>query len=312
MPQNIELPSCQGILEDLPIGVYVVDLERRILFWNRWAERISGYHGHEVIGRACMDNLLMHCDENHASRCGAGCPLLRTMHDGRIREEHLLLRHKDGQQVPVRVRSTPLRDANGVIIGAVEVFDERRPHAEPQWHAAPKLVGGHFDTATGVLDEQSTIANLKAALADYAQDHVPFGVLAFAVNDLERFRQNFGPRAVDKILHTVATTLVKNLPGGDVVGRWRNDRFLVIVDKCSAAALAPKAALLRQIAGGAAILWWGDRLSVSITAAVAAAAELDTPDTLLERVELALAEDRRRSSSELGTYAGDEATECSR
>jgi PAS domain S-box-containing protein/diguanylate cyclase (GGDEF)-like protein len=304
MPQNIAPHACQGILEDLPTGVYVVDLERRILFWNRWAERISGYLGHEMVGKACMDNLLMHCDENHSARCGDACPLLRAMHDGRIREEHLLLRHKDGQRVPVRVRSTPLRDENGVIVGAVEVFDERRPHAEPQWHAAPKLVSGHFDTATGVLDEPSITGLLRTALRDYARDHVPFGVLAFAVDGLERFRQNFGPRAVDKILHTVATTLVKNLPGGDVVGRWQQDRFLVIVDKCSPAALAPQAGLLRQIASGAAISWWGDRLSVSVTAGAAAADEQDTTDTLLERVELSLAASRGRNS-------GDDTTECS-
>jgi len=39
------------VLESLPNGVYVVDTERRILFWNDGAEQITGYLRQDVIGR---------------------------------------------------------------------------------------------------------------------------------------------------------------------------------------------------------------------------------------------------------------------
>ena len=49
------------IVESLPVGIYVVALDRRILFWNQAAERITGYFSQEVIGRSCRDDVLVHC-----------------------------------------------------------------------------------------------------------------------------------------------------------------------------------------------------------------------------------------------------------
>ena len=48
------------VLEELQVGVYFTDLQRRIVFWNSGAERISGYLRQEVLGRNCRDNILVH------------------------------------------------------------------------------------------------------------------------------------------------------------------------------------------------------------------------------------------------------------
>ena len=118
----LEPESYRSILESLPNGVYVVDRERRILLWNDGAEQITGYLRQEVIGRCCQDDLLMHCDERNTVLCGDGCPLLGTMHDGSPQETEVFLRHKSGESVPVRERAVPLRDADGVIVGADRSF----------------------------------------------------------------------------------------------------------------------------------------------------------------------------------------------
>ena len=48
--QEIRDPEVyQTVLDGLEQGVYVVDLNRRIVFWNAAAERISGYLRHEVV-----------------------------------------------------------------------------------------------------------------------------------------------------------------------------------------------------------------------------------------------------------------------
>ena len=38
-------------LDTASYGVYVMDPQRRILFWNRGAERILGHRAEEVVGR---------------------------------------------------------------------------------------------------------------------------------------------------------------------------------------------------------------------------------------------------------------------
>ena len=48
------------IINNLNDGVYFVDLDRRILFWNKAAERITGYSADEIMGSQCQDYILNH------------------------------------------------------------------------------------------------------------------------------------------------------------------------------------------------------------------------------------------------------------
>jgi hypothetical protein len=52
------------LLDQMEEGIYITDRDRRILYWNGGAERISGYYSHEIVGRLCQGDLLMHCDES--------------------------------------------------------------------------------------------------------------------------------------------------------------------------------------------------------------------------------------------------------
>ena len=275
------------ILESLPNGIYVVDLDRRILFWNSGAEKITGYLRHEVIGRRCPDNLLRHCDENHLPLCEAGCPLHGTMTDGQPHEADVYLRHKEGQQVPVRVRSVPIRDAAGAIIGAAESFDARHSARETKLHAHALAVENRVDRVTGISDRESVAAYLRAALADFAEDHAPLGILSMRVDGLEQLQKRYGGEGTHRVIRTVAETLSKNIPPGAVVG-WADDRFVVILADCPADTLARIAAMLKQVVESASTPWWGDRLSVTLSVGGTTAQEGDAAEAPLARAEQAL------------------------
>jgi len=111
-------------VDSLDVGVYLVDRHRKIVDWNRGAERISGYLRQDVTGRFCRDDILVHSDENEAVLCGTDCPLAGCMRDGQSREAPVYLRHRAGHRVPVHVRAVPLRDEKGNICGAAEIFEE--------------------------------------------------------------------------------------------------------------------------------------------------------------------------------------------
>ena len=52
------------LVDNLYDGVYFVDRDRRITYWNKGAERITGYSAPQVIGRRCRDTLLNHVTAN--------------------------------------------------------------------------------------------------------------------------------------------------------------------------------------------------------------------------------------------------------
>src|SRR5579883_775239 len=181
---NSEL--CRSILESLPAAVYVVDRERRILLWNAQAETLSGFPRHEVIGRQCRDDILLHCNEHGTILCGSACPLLETMHDGRPRSVELYMRHKMGHRLPVRVQSVVVRDEGGAVIGAVELFEE-----VPVKHGR-------------VLDRASMQTLLHAQFVDYEERRIPFGVLLIEIQGLPDMDRMYGRPAEHEITSELA------------------------------------------------------------------------------------------------------------
>src|SRR5512132_3811188 len=110
------------IIDNLYDGIYFVDRGRVITYWNKGAERITGYQATHTIGRACRDNLLNHVSDTGVPLCMTDCPLAAVMEDGNPREVEVFVHHADGHRLPVVIRATALRDRIGNIIGAIETF----------------------------------------------------------------------------------------------------------------------------------------------------------------------------------------------
>lgn len=120
----LDQTSAEAILDHTSEGIYVTDRDCRILFWNKAAEKITGWKAEEVIGRRCRDDILVHVDRQGCSLCKPGrCPLHKTMATGDSSALSLVFaNHRDGKRVPVAISVAPLYDNQGQIIGGVEVF----------------------------------------------------------------------------------------------------------------------------------------------------------------------------------------------
>lgn len=287
MSLNLTPDIYRAVLESLPMGVYLTDLKRQILFWNTAAERITGYLGQEVIGHFCHNNLLMHCDENQIVLCGSACPLARTMHDGDPREAGLFLRHKDGQRISVRVRSVPIRDEFGAIVGAAEFFEERS-HRAQEMRGPNRWEDVSLDKVTDIPDRRATLAVLEAAIERFAGSQDSFGVLSIAVDNLDHVRHVYSCQAVNEVLYAAAQTLEGGTRPEDLVGRWREDRFVALVACPTGDGLQSCAGRLQRLVSLASVPWWGDRLSFTVSMGGTMVRPGDTVELLLGRAEEAL------------------------
>lgn len=285
-PLNPE--SYRTILENLPSAVYLVDRDRRILLWNHGAEKLTGYLSQEVVGRLCWDDFLMHCDENQACLCGTACPLQQTIHDGKLREADLFLRHKDGHRLPVRVSAVPFRDEHGSILGAVECFEKRQmlPAADPHLHEMS--LHATADVLTGLPDHQATRARINAYLEEYSASAVPFAVLTIAIDELAKIRHVDGRSAINKVLYATARTIESTLGPNDMIGRWSEERFLAVLAGCTELALLRATKTIKRLVNLEAIPWWGERLQITLSIGGAIVHAGDTWETLVARAEAAL------------------------
>ena len=75
--------SPEAILGAMSVGVYVCDRDRRIVYWSKKAQAITGWRPDDVMGHSCRDNILNHIDKDGRPLCGEeSCPLHRTMVTG--------------------------------------------------------------------------------------------------------------------------------------------------------------------------------------------------------------------------------------
>ncbi len=127
---NDLLISAENILESLSEGVYVCDRDRRIVFWSKSSERITGWSAEDVMGRACHEDILCHEDKDGHRLCGKEhCPLHRSMITGVTSTTPIIVfaRGKDGRRIPMQVTTAPLYDKSGQIIGGIETFRDVSP-----------------------------------------------------------------------------------------------------------------------------------------------------------------------------------------
>ena len=110
------------VLDSVFDGVYIVDPKRRIIFWNRKAEELTGYCANDVMGRCCGDDILNHIDEQGRLLCKGLCPLARVIETSEPARAKVYPLHKSGRRFPVMTHIAPILDANGKVVAAIEVF----------------------------------------------------------------------------------------------------------------------------------------------------------------------------------------------
>lgn len=106
----------QTILDSIVEGVFTVNKELKITYFNKAAERITGVPKDEAIGQYCFEAL-------RSNICEKCCPVSESIETGcdTINQQVNILR-RDGKELPISVNASVLKDENGNIIGGVETF----------------------------------------------------------------------------------------------------------------------------------------------------------------------------------------------
>ncbi len=283
------VPDFKEIVDELYDGVYLVDRDRVITYWNRGAERITGYRQAEVVGRSCRDKLLNHVDAAGALLCTTACPLTACMDDGDVREADVFLHHADGHRVPVLVRCAAVRNADGEVIGAVETFSRDTAPRGTRDELRRLRRSVQTDALTGIANRGHLEARLRGLVAEVAGLPNRAAVMMLDVDHFKRVNDTYGHDAGDRVLRMVATTLLHSVRATDVVGRWGGEEFVV---------------LLRDVDDGADAVRVGDKLRtliassrldtqagpIIVTASIGVALVLpeDTPDSVVQRADAAM------------------------
>ncbi len=140
----------QVLLDSVGEAIVATDLDLRVIFWNRFAERLFGWSAQEIAGRKATDLLVPRA---RLRKLGRVVDTLRRRHGwaGQMR-----LRRKDGTEFFALITATPLEPASGTLGGFVCVcVDISRETAE---------AGGWPLAGTGMPGEVTGMGRLMQAL----------------------------------------------------------------------------------------------------------------------------------------------------
>jgi diguanylate cyclase (GGDEF)-like protein/PAS domain S-box-containing protein len=215
-------------LDTIYNGVYFVDRNKRILFWNEGAERILGYSREEIEGRHCLSDILKHTDKKGRHLCKNKCPLFWCLKNKLPKSERLYVQTKSGERLPVDIHVVPVLGKNKSVIGAIEVFRDASAleRLEKSYQKIRHL--SLTDSLTSLLNKRAINQRIDAEIKR-AQRYKFF--LSLAIADIDFFKKindTYGHQVGDSVLKQMALLFTKNLRSVDTVGRIGGDEFIIV------------------------------------------------------------------------------------
>jgi diguanylate cyclase (GGDEF)-like protein/PAS domain S-box-containing protein len=286
-----EMPD---ILTHLYEGVYIVDQNRKIIFWNSGSEKITGYTSEEVVNKHCFANILRHVTTEGKELCYGGCPLHDTLKTGKVNEAEVYLHHKEGHRIPVSVKSIPIYDQEGKISAAVEVFTDLR-YQETTYQENRKLKEMlSNDQLTGIPNRRYLEFQLTNLFNEKQEFDTKFGLLFFDIDHFKNVNDTYGHNVGDEILKLVSNTLKSNVRGKDFIGRWGGEEFIAIINIDSTRKLEIIAEKLRILVAKSSFRL-SDEVEINVTVSIGGSivTNSDTIESLVERSDRLMYESKQ-------------------
>lgn len=274
----------QSIFENLEEGIYYVDADRRITFWNKGAERISGFSSADVVNKHCYDNILLHTNDLGDQLCIHGCPLLDSIQANRINVASVYLQHKAGYRVPVSVRTIPIEDDGGVS-GAVEIFQVQHARMASLYNVEELKILALTDQLTALPNRRYIETFLNSRISENKALQINFGILFLDIDHFKAFNDQYGHGTGDDVLRTIAETFRSNLRNSDIIGRWGGEEFVGVFICKDESSLLQTAEKIRILTEKTSIAYGDQTLRVTISIGATLYQKGETADEVIQRAD---------------------------
>jgi diguanylate cyclase (GGDEF)-like protein/PAS domain S-box-containing protein len=268
----------ENLMETIPDIIYMLDLDGRMVSWNKKAERITGFSAQELRDRPLAD-LFPESDRP---------PILESIRKaiesgGAEVEGHLL--RKDGTTISYHWRKATLKDSQGRVIGLAGIgrdITERKQAEETIQSLA------YYDPLTTLPNRVLLHDRLTQAIQTGHHQHKP---VAFLLMDLDRFKDinnTLGHHHGDLILQQMGPRLQDLLRQCDTVARLGGDEFAILLPGTDAEGAVQVVNKLQQALVAPFVI---DGLTITVEASIGIAVSPDhgaTADLLIQRANVAM------------------------
>lgn len=277
---------CGELLEHLDEGVYFLDRKRKILYWNKAAELITGFSRETALAQDTYCSFLFQVNKYGSELCDLNSPLELTLQDGQPRSAELFFRHKDGHLLAVSLKIFAPREPLHPDVGAICIFLDKTPQDALFRELEQLRDKANFDTLTGIFNRRYGEILLASKLVELQKAGQSFAVLFADIDHFKSVNDKYGHTVGDLVLKTVAKTLGSSVRSGDYVIRWGGEEILLLLSgEFDLPDLNKVANKLRILVKQSKLSIGEQTVQVTISIGATIAAPKDTVDSLLIRAD---------------------------
>lgn len=223
-----EKERAQVTLASIGDGVIRSGPDGEIDYLNPVAERLTGWHSDEALGRQ-VSEVFQIIDE--LTRRPLGDPVARCLAEGRVVESPgpALLLSADGKEYSVRDSAAPIYDRAGVSLGVVLVFKDvsqlRGLEREMVYLAS-------HDTLTGLINRREFEVRLERAIGSARAERRHHVLLYLDLDEFKLVNDTCGHLVGDEMLKQVTAQLRSRVRRSDTLARLGGDEFGILLEDC--------------------------------------------------------------------------------
>ncbi len=273
----------RAIIDNIPDAIYAKDREARFILKNRFdATTMGAKVPCETLGKTDFDYYpkaiaeAFHRDDMLVIE--SGTPIINKVDQHDLRE--------DGTPVWFNTTKTPLRDADGQVVGLVGIS---RDITEAK-HLADRLeYQATHDCLTGLFNRGEFECRLERTLEFAKRDHSSAVLCYIDLDQFKMLNDSAGHMAGDQLLRQLADVLVECTRSVDAtLARLGGDEFGLLVDQCGLSDGERLAQHLIDAVHATRFCWDQQSFSVSISVGVTVINEhIRNVSDLLARADVA-------------------------
>jgi diguanylate cyclase (GGDEF)-like protein/PAS domain S-box-containing protein len=259
-----EKDRAQVTLQSIGDAVITTDAAARIDYLNPVAERLTGWSLEEARGLPIGD-VLQIIDES--TRKSVAYTLDRVLQAGEtsVPSDRNVLVNRRGEELAIQDTASPIRNREGVAVGAVIVFGdvtkERRLKRALSYQAS-------HDALTGLINRREFDSRLETAVTSAQRGEGEYVLLYVDLDQFKVVNDTCGHSAGDRLLRDITSLLQTRVRASDTIARLGGDEFGLLLERCSLEQAERVADSIRQAIHGYRFLWGASSLSVGASIGV--------------------------------------------
>ncbi len=209
----------------------------------------------------------------------------KTIKEGTIRIDQALQKVDTGLLVPVNVKSIPIKNYTGEIVGVIQIINDNSVEFDAL--RMVKYLQGQMrhDQLTGTGNRIGASEVIETKLEELRRYKTKLALLFIDVDNFKVINDTFGHETGDRVLSNICSAVKGSIRNIDYLGRWGGEEFVVVTPYIEHKDILTVAERIRMSVQKEIVLNGQFIINSTVSIGVAYAGDTDTVSSLVARAD---------------------------